>query len=373
MKSIHAVHQGYELYGSDRSFIQCLEVLRDLYPEAALKVMLPQPGPLSERLTVAGFAVEIHDLWILRKSYGIGLIGRLFVLPITLWRAHRTFQASDLVYINTAVVADYLLMARLHRRKAVAHIREIPTGLAHRVVSSLVRWSRATLLFNSQATAEAFPSAPSVRRAVVYNGFEGPERAEPPVDRKDGRIRLLMLGRINDWKGQDLLVEAISRLPDTRRHAVEVRVVGDAFEGQPYRRDLEARIRDLNLEEQVMVEGFVDDPSSLLRWADVVVIPSRKPEPFGRVAIEGMAWARPVVAARHGGLVEIVEDRQTGLLFAANDPDDLADCLSRLIAAPAEIQRLGEQGRTRYEGHFTQAALTSSLRRALGVSQAQEN
>jgi len=368
MRTIHAVHQGYELYGSDRSFIQCLEVLRDRHPEADLRVILPQRGPLSETLERMGFVFEIHDLWILRKSYGLGLIGRVLLLPAALWRAHRIFQASDLVYINTAVVADYLLAARLHRRKAIAHIREIPTGLAHRVVSALVRWSRATLFFNSQATADAFASAPGVQRAVVYNGFEGPAGAEPPQSRGDGKVPLLILGRINDWKGQDLLVEAISLLPDAQRDAVQLKVVGDAFEGQPYRRDLEARIADLGLQDQVSIEGFVDDPSALLQWSDIVVVPSRKPEPFGRVAIEGMAWARPVIAARHGGLVEIIEDGQGGVLFEPNDAVALRDAILRFAISPDLVASYGVAARKRFEERFTSGALerafSEEMRRA---------
>src|SRR5207253_914251 len=126
-----------------------------------------------------------------------------------------------------------------------------------------------TLFFNSQATVDAFASAPGVQRAVVYNGLEGPAGAEPPQSRGDGKVRLLILGRINDWKGQDLLVEAISLLPDAQRGAVQLKVVGDAFEGQPYRRDLEALIAELGLGDQVSTEGFVDDPSALLQWSDI--------------------------------------------------------------------------------------------------------
>ena len=365
MKTIYAIHQGYELYGSDRSFIQCLEILRHTYPMATLRVLLPRQGPLSEFLSQRGFSCEICDLWILRRSYGLGLIGRALALPAALWRAHRVFQASDLVYINTAVVADYLLVARLHRGKAIAHIREMPTGLAHRVVSALVRWSRATVFFNSQATAEAFPSAAGIHRAVIHNGFKGPLHAEPPQARKDGKLRVLMLGRINDWKGQDLLIEAIKLLPEMQRRTVELRIAGDAFEGQPYRSALETQIITSGLGDQVSIEGFIDDPSSLLQWSDVVVVPSRKPEPFGRVAIEAMAWARPVVAARHGGLVEIVDNESTGLMFTPNDVDALCRALTRFIDHPDLTKRLGKQGRRTYEARFTEAALSAAFAEAM--------
>jgi glycosyltransferase involved in cell wall biosynthesis len=259
------------------------------------------------------------------------------------------------------VVTDYLLIARFHPRKAIAHIREIPTGLANRIIGGLVKWSHAALFFNSKATAEAFSAAPGVPTAVVYNGFEGPAHAEPPKPREDGELRLLILGRINSWKGQDLLVEAVSLLPEAQRRAVKVKVVGDAFEGQPYRRDLETRIAELGLGDHVSIEGFVDDPTPLLQWSDAVVIPSRKPEPFGRVAIEGMAWARPVIAARHGGLVEIVEDGQDGVLFEPNNAADLRDAIMRFAGSPEVVASYGVSARKRFEALFTSEALMRSF------------
>lgn len=367
MKVITAIHQGYELYGSDRTFQQSLRALRDHHPVARLIAILPRPGQLSEALEADGFLVVFQDLWILRKSYGLGLVLRMLALPASLWRAHRTMAASDLVYVNTAVVADYLMAARFHCGKVVAHIHEIPTGFAHRLLQALVRGSRAALFFNSKATADVFASSPGVPRAIIHNGVPGPAGVGPLRLRGDGRLRVLMLGRINDWKGQDLLIEAIHRLPADQRSRVEVRVVGDAFGDQPHRSELQSQINRLGLAEQVLLEGFVADPSSHLEWSDVVVVPSRKPEPFGLVAIEAMAWGRPVVAAAHGGLTEIVEPGRTGRLFTPNNPDELSAALLDLIDQPEGLVELGAGGRRVFEARFTDEAFMRNFTAALDV------
>lgn len=365
MKVIHAIHQGHELYGSDRTFLQSLRALRSEYPSAQLTAILPREGPLSSALKAEGFNVKFYKLWILRKSYGFGIFLRLLELPQALFHAYRILSKSDLVYINTAVVADYLLVARLDSKKVVAHIHEIPTGLARRVLAQLVRSSHAALLFNSRATSSAFPSAPDRFRTVVHNGVPGPAQAEPPRFAAGDRLRVLMLGRINDWKGQDLLVEALHLIPPDVRTNMDVRVVGDAFGDQPHRVDLEAQIVRLGLADQIALEGFVADPTPHLVWADVVVVPSRKPEPFGLVAIEAMAHARPVLAAAHGGLMEIVEHGRTGLLFEPNNVKALSTALMSLVSDPLRCAEMGAAGRKTFEARFTDKAFERNFTAAL--------
>ena len=57
------------------------------------------------------------------------------------------------------------------------------------------------------------------------------------------------------------------------------------------------------------------------------MVPSKKPEPFGRTAIESFAHSRPVIAANHGGLPEIITDKLNGYLFTPNSSDDLAQII----------------------------------------------
>ena len=91
--------------------------------------------------------------------------------------------------------------------------------------------------------------------------------------------------------------------------------------------------------------GHQADPASALRALDVVVHASTKPEPFGRVIVEGMACGRAVVAMRDGGAAELFEDGVSALGCPPGDPDALAAALLRLIDDPALRRRLGEGGR----------------------------
>jgi glycosyltransferase involved in cell wall biosynthesis len=357
-RHILCLHQGYELYGSDRSFIQCVDILCRNFPDAKVTVVVPHNGPIMESLSALRCEVVFDPMWIIRKR---GLAFRVTLgLPglfAAIARARRRIAAADLVYINTAVVADYYLAARGFARKVIGHVREIPTGKAMTVIGRMIGFSRAAIIFNSQATSDAFELPVGQPNFVLHNSFTGPAR--PKQSNYDGSrpLRLLMIGRINSWKGQDLLLNALTNLTTETRRRVEVRIVGSTFENQPFDAALEEYVIANGLSEQVVFLPFTKDPTDQFEWSDIVVVPSRLPEPFGRVAIEAQAFARPVMAAAHGGLLEIVTDGQDGWLFAPNDASGLAACIAEAAESPHKVTKLGESARETYLNHFTVEAM----------------
>lgn len=360
------MHQGVELYGSDRSFLQSVLILREIYPEAEIVVRLPGDGPLLDVFKAQGFSPLTGGLWILRKSYGaIGLALRLPMLLIDTIKAVIDVRTYDLTYVNTAVVLNYIAAARAAPHRAAIHIRELPTGLAAKVFRALVRFSRATVFFNSKATGDQFQLPGSQASAIIHNGFARPAKSQPPQATDERPLRVVLLGRINAWKGQDLLVEAVALLPPELRTRLEVVIVGGVFEGQPFDVALRRAIDDADLADRVKIEPFVDDPMSWYEWCDLAIVPSRKPEPFGRVAIEAMAHSRAVIAAGHGGLLEIVEPGATGWLFEPNSAQDLAEAITEAIRDRAEVVRRGVNAQRTFERDFTEEALARRFGAAL--------
>jgi glycosyltransferase involved in cell wall biosynthesis len=163
-----------------------------------------------------------------------------------------------------------------------------------------------------------------------------------------------MIGRINSWKGQDLLVEATAALSPTLRGKIDIKFAGATFEAGQEAEELARLVDKAGIQGQVQFEGFVKDPFDFYQWADIVVVPSKKPEPFGLVAVEAMAHGRPVIAANHGGLMEIVVHERTGLLFEPGNAQALSAMLSHALANHAEMQVFGRQGQARYREEFTE-------------------
>ena len=359
---IACVHQGYELYGSDRCFIETVRGLRTAFPSAAIDVVLPRPGPIVDALADVASTVQFEALWILRRR-GLARLATvgLLRLPGALLRAARRFAASDLVYVNTTVVADHLLVSRFFPGRAILHAHEIPEGVTRRVLRALMLWSGAEIVFNSRATRDAF-ALPSRRRAsVIHNGIAGPAAPEPVTFDGTRPLRLLMLGRISRIKGQCVLLDALDALPAAVRARVEVRIVGSAFEDPDRERALAERIAASTGAARVHLLPFTADPAPHYRWADVVVVPSRLPESLGRVAIEAMAYGRPALVSGIGGLVEVVAHASTGWIVPPDDAPALAAALAGIVERPAAWRSYGAAARTRYETLFSEAAAAEAI------------
>jgi glycosyltransferase involved in cell wall biosynthesis len=359
---IACVHQGYELYGSDRCFVESVCAIRKAFPSAEIEVVLPRPGPIVELLQGITSRVLFEPIWVLRRRNILGLLtGGLFRLPGAIARAIGRFRSHDIVYINTSVVTDYIVAARFFPNRALLHIHEMPAGVTLAVLRALVRWSRAEIIFNSRATQAAFALPDATQTHVIYNGIRGPAAAEPATYDGRRKLRLLMLGRINQHKGQDVLLHAIAALPLAIRQRAELRIVGSAFENSEREEALRSLVGELNLGDIASIEPFSPEPASLYRWADIVVVPSIRNESLGRVAIEAMAFGRPPIASAFGGLMEVVEDRRTGWLVPPGRSDALAATLQDIIENPASWRDFGPAGHARYEALFSENAAAAAI------------
>jgi glycosyltransferase involved in cell wall biosynthesis len=276
-------------------------------------------------------------------------------------------RRCDIVYINTSVVADYMLAARLFRRSTILHVHEIPQGATLLVLRALVVWSGAHIIFNSRATRAAFALPPSMTSEVIYNGVAGPAFAIPSGYRGDRPLNVLMLGRINRIKGQEVLIGAIGSLPPEVQSRLSVRIVGSAFEDDEREQMLRELVKKYRLGEVISIEPFSNQTDRLYVWSDIVVVPSQKPEALGRVAIEAMAFARPPLVSAIGGLVEIVDDGNTGWIVPPGDPDALARALWRIVEDPDAWSDYGGNARVRYELIFNEESASAAIKAALAM------
>lgn len=369
---IVCVHQGYELYGSDRSFLETLETMRRAFPSAEIEAVLPQEGPLAAALCARGVSVRYERMWVLRRRQLLRLVTLgLFELPVALMRAWRNLSGADLLYINTCVVVDHLLVAGLRPKRVLVHVHEMPDGFVRAALRALLRWSRAEVIFNSRATQQAFALTDSCSQSVLYNGVAAPDVSPAPSFDGTCRLKLMQIGRLSHLKGQDVLIRALSMLPPEQQGRVELRIVGDAFENPKAKDDLERLAQDLGVDASVAFHGFIPDPSEHFAWADIVCVPSRLPESLGRVAIEAAGCGRAVIASDIGGLPEIVDHDRTGWLVPPDDPSALAARIDAVLRHPDSWADFPAAARARYEALFAPAlveeALAALLRRKIAT------
>ncbi len=146
---------------------------------------------------------------------------------------------------------------------------------------------------------------------------------------------IMLAGRITAWKGQGLLLEALARLPPDTPEWVCV-LVGPEQHGGGHAARLLAQAGHLGLRHRLRFAGQCDDMPAALALATVVVAPSLRPEPFGRIVVEAQAMGRPVVVAAHGAPMETVQHGVSGYLFPPGDSAALADTLSYVLSLDAD-------------------------------------
>jgi len=103
--------------------------------------------------------------------------------------------------------------------------------------------------------------------------------------------------------------------------------------------------------ENVVFSGYLSGESlkAAMRSARLAVVPSEWYEVFGQSAIEALALGKPVIAARTGGLAEVVEDGVDGRLFTPGNANELAEAIAGAVAHPARLVEMGKAGRRKVE------------------------
>lgn len=167
---------------------------------------------------------------------------------------------------------------------------------------------------------------------------------------------ILLPGRLTAWKGQRFFIEA---LDGVRLGQVRLVCLGDAQGRQDYEDGLRnaAAARGLAL----ALPGHAEDMPAAYLAADLVVCPSLQPEAFGRTAAEALAMGAPVIAAAHGGALEVIDPAVAGQLAAPGDAAAWRDAVAAALAVP-QSDRLSRAraGRSRITSQFSAAALQTA-------------
>ena len=167
---------------------------------------------------------------------------------------------------------------------------------------------------------------------------------------------ILLPGRLTRWKGHWVLIHALARL--NRRDFMCV-IVGGGKDSR-YGHELAQEIEKAGLEKNVALFDTCRDMPAAYCLADCVVVPSTRPEGFGRVVIEAQAMGAPVIAANHGGARETVIQGKTGWLTPVGDAESLAETVDSILSmTPAERQASAVRAIAHIRTNFTTEAMTS--------------
>ncbi len=345
-------------------------------------VILPCSGSLEIYLKELGIPVSIisasQRAIQLGKHQGMGNIlsemKSILSLAFTIGKIVRYLKREKVSLVHTnSIKANFYgsLAAKLAGKPVIWQLHDILTAdffssFFGRLLTIWANFFDNVIICNSNATKKAFIECGGrTNKAIkIHNGIDI-SRFNIKNHRRSAFKKELCLpkdaplvghiGRLAPWKGQHLFIEAASRilvdLPKTNFVLVGEALFGDI--DLNYRKSLQTLIAKLGLKNKVRLVGFRKDIPNIIAALDIVVHSSVAPEPFGLVIAEAMAMGKPIVAARAGGIPEIVQDGIMGLLFEPGNSSALAEAILAILKDKERASVMGEAGRQRIERFFT--------------------
>lgn len=198
--------------------------------------------------------------------------------------------------------------------------------------------------FSAYLQAHAQKTLPNLKRStVIYHGVDV-ARFSYPTDQAASSGRLLYVGRISQEKGLDVAIRAIALLPAHLMH-VELHIIGTG--DRPYLDSLTRLAADQGVAARIKFLGSLSraDVMSAYHSYDVLLFTSVWPEPFSLTVIEALACGIPVIATNTGGTGEILRDGDNSLIVSANEPQQLALAIDRMISDESMRKKLRDAGR----------------------------
>jgi FkbM family methyltransferase len=373
------------LHGAERSL---LSSVTSLTKDGVLcTVIMPGDGPLRKPLEDAGAAVVYcgYGWWAHRNQVTTdertSILRENFAKVINTLKPQLERINPDIIISKTVVIPWGAVCAYLLNKPHIWHIHEFGT-IDHNLnffypiqqITEFIHGSSNKIFTNSQATRRFFFGSSNEDKVSVII----PEICiEPdPAELKDAQyyfnkknaFKMAILGWVSEGKGQADAVLAVRELARKGRD-VELLVVGN---GHPeYVKWLHDLVAKNNLGEFIQLINFQHQPYPIFEQTDVILVCSRN-EAFGRVTVEGMLCAKPVIGTNTGGTPEIIIEGETGLLYAPNDIKALVEKIEYLIDNPDLRASMGNKGletaRKRYAAKEAYTKLKDQLFSLKGIT-----
>ncbi|MFP7297237.1 glycosyltransferase family 4 protein [Neobacillus niacini] len=167
---------------------------------------------------------------------------------------------------------------------------------------------------------------PEDKITVIYNGIKVPKVVTSKRANSNEKI-ISVVGRLSEEKGHKFLFKSLAKLKHTHPHLNwKLNIVGDG----PLKDELNLLADKLNLRANINFQGFVNNMDTVYINSDLIVLPSEN-EAFPFVAIEALAYEKPVISTNVGGLPEIIRQNETGLLVPYGDENAMADSILKVL------------------------------------------
>lgn len=343
-----------EVGGVERGVLDLVKAMKKRGDDA---LVISSGGSMVTELEKAGIA-HIR-MPVQRKS-----LFSLFLIPKIAEIVRR--ERVDVIHARSRVPA--WLAYFVSRKTGVPLVTTCHGYYSNHFLSRVMGWGKRVIVISNvvgRHMIDDFGVSPD-RIRLIHRGIDltqfpfHPEHYDVP--RKSYRI--INVARLSPIKGQVEFLKAVHLLRRRLQH-IEVWLVGaEGKRKHKYTDEIHSTIQQLGLESSVKLLGTRRDIAELIAQSDLLVLSTLVPEAFGRVIIEAGAVGTAALATRVGGVLDIVDDGENGVLVPAGDPEAMAEAMQSLLTDPKRAKEFALRLRKKIESHFT---LDQMVDRTLGV------
>jgi glycosyltransferase involved in cell wall biosynthesis len=343
-------------------------------PSGTITVLAPLGSEVAAQCQALGHAVRHFHVPKLREA-GPRYPYAMSAAFVRLWRVVRDERIE---VIHSFLTLTAKVAGPVSRAAGVPLVQSV-----HDVISSTEIGAARNLLYRLQG--RLFPPArtiavsdfiresliaaghPAEGIVVIHNGVAAASGSAKPPTRaslgipRDAQV-FLQLGRITPWKGHRTSLDAFEMLvrgdPGNAAHLL---IVGRAFDSADakYEAELRARADASAVRDRIVFAGHTDTPGDYYELADVVLVPSERPDPFPTVVLEAGLAGRPVIVSRLGGGREAILDQSTGLVIEPT-PAALEAAMRQALDASWALAA-GIAARRHISAHFSPARYAEAV------------
>ena len=165
---------------------------------------------------------------------------------------------------------------------------------------------------------------------------------------------ILLPGRITEWKGHEMFIEAMNKINIRLGHKSFNAVILGSDQGRDlYKKKLIRLVEQYRMNDQIKFVDHCENMPLAYKISDLIVSTSIEPEAFGRIAVEAQSMEKPIIASNLGGSKETIVNNKTGILFDAGDSDDLSKKIIEFFNFDkSTIEQMGKEGRKNVSAKF---------------------
>lgn len=336
-----------ELGGVERGVIDLVRGMKRLGEES---VVISSGGSLVKELQKMGvphYSLPVHE----KSPSSLTLISQIADIIRR--------ENVDIVHARSRVPAWLAYFAA--RQTGAAFVTTCHGYYSTHFLSRVMGWGRRVIVISrviARHMMDDFKVLPEkirlIHRGVDLSQFEA-SQAKPTSAMHDSArpFRVINIGRLSPIKGQLEFLHAIhhlrSRVPNLR-----VQIVGSEDRKKTkYTAELLETIERLGLASCVEMLGTRRDIPELLAQSDLLVLSTLVPEAFGRVLVEAGAMGKPVIATRLGGVLDILDHEENGLMVTPGDVREMADAMHRIYLKPEEAAHFSARLQEKVRAQFS--------------------